>query len=113
MPAEETKQYGLRPARSVAEREKQLMALAVDLSEKRLREGTASSAEIVYWLKQASPQAQLERTNMEMQSKLLEAKIKDIESNRENGAAFAEAINAMRGYQPSPDDFIEGDYEEM
>ena len=40
-----------RPALTPEAREKQLVALAVDLVEKRLREGTASSQEVTHILK--------------------------------------------------------------
>ena len=53
----DTPQRAYKPARSPEQREMQMMALAMELSEKRLQEGTASASEIVYWLNQASPKA--------------------------------------------------------
>ena len=104
-----------RPARSPEQRELQMMALAIDLSEERLRNGTASSAEIVYWLKQASPQAILERRNIEMQNELLEAKIDAIRSEQKGNADYDRALNAFKGYQPhmDVDEIIEGDFREL
>lgn len=52
---------GLRPALSPEARENQMISLAVDLVEKRLREGTASSAETTYYLRLSGSKARLEK----------------------------------------------------
>lgn len=103
------KERRFRLARTPEEREMQMMALAVDLSEKRLRDGTASSAEIVYWLKQASPQAMLERQNLLLQNELLQAKRDAIIQEVNDEKIFKEAMDAFKGYLPtlSDDDDIE------
>jgi len=109
--AEKSEFNAIKPARTPEARQKQIMALAIDLSQKRILEGTASSAEIVYWLKQSSPQTQLELENLRMQTELLEAKIKAINDAEKDSASYLEAYNAMKGYKPT--ETIDGDYEEL
>ena len=65
---------GLRPALSPEARENQMISLAVDLVEKRLREGTASSAETTYCLRLSGSKARLEKEKLEEENKLLRAK---------------------------------------
>lgn len=104
----------MKRATTPEQRAQQLAALAVDLSEKRLREGTASSAEIVYWLKQASPQAQLERENLELQNKLLQAKRDAIIKEDEDDRIYREAMAAFSGYLPAGhNDVIDGEFHEL
>lgn len=87
-----------KPAANPDSREKQMINLAVDLAEKQLREGTASSQVIVHYLKLGTEKAKLERTMLESQMKLLEAKTESIEASK-HGAEIAEAaIEAMKRY---------------
>ena len=53
------------PAMTPEARENQMIALAVDLAEKQLREGTASSQVITHFLKLASSTERLEKKNKE------------------------------------------------
>lgn len=50
-----------RTAMSVEARENQMIALAVDLAEKQLMEGTASSQVITHYLKLGSTKERLEK----------------------------------------------------
>ena len=68
---------GLRPALSPEARENQMISLAVDLVEKRLREGTASSAETTYYLRLSGSKARLEKEKLEEENKFLRAKKKE------------------------------------
>lgn len=105
----------LRLPRDPQEREKLMMSLAMDLSAQRLQDGTASSAEIVYWLKAASPAAQLERRNLELQGVLLEAKAQEILERSKDDVDSAEVLKALKSYRhtPDPEDWEEGDFDEM
>lgn len=104
----------MKRALTPQQREQQLAALAVDLSEKRLREGTASSAEIVYWLKQASPQVRLERENLELQNQLLKAKKDAIIREGEDDRVYHEAMAAFSGYLPTAtNEIIDGEFREV
>ena len=51
----------MRPTLSPEVRENQMISLAMDLVEKRLREGTASSAETTHFLKLATVKSELEK----------------------------------------------------
>ena len=55
------------PATTPEGREQQLIALAMEATEKRIRDGTASAQELVHFLKAGSPTAKLERQILEKQ----------------------------------------------
>ena len=99
----------VRPALSPEARENQLIALAVDLVEKRLIEGTASSQETTHFLKLATTKARLEREILEKQKSLIEAKTESLQSAKRVEELYANAINAMRRYsgQGGEDDGID------
>lgn len=101
-----------KKARTPEARARQLQSLAVDLSESRLRDGTASSQEIIFWLKQASPERALELRNLALQGDLIQAKLDALKSEQQGNQAYLDAMDALRGYQPSRDEIIEGDYHE-
>lgn len=79
-------------------RESQLIALAYDLVEKRLREGTATSQETTHFLKLGSTKERLEKQIMEEQKKLLEAKTDALQSAKRMESLYEDAINAVRSY---------------
>ena len=97
----------LRPALSPEARENQMAALAMDLVEQRLRDGTASSQETTHFLKLVSSKAVLERDRLKEENKLLKAKTEMIESQKRTEELYADAIKAMRRYagQGEPDDY--------
>ena len=90
-------------------RETQLVSLAMDLAEKRLREGTASSQEIVYYLRLGSNRDKLEMGMLEAKNELLRAKTEAIKAAERTEELYAAAINAFRLYGGAGD---EGEYEE-
>ena len=93
----------MRPALTPDAREKQLTAAAYDLAEQRLLEGTASAQEIVYFLKMGSMREKAEREKLEEENKLLRAKTKAIEDEKDNKLLYEEAIKAMRNYSGNGD----------
>lgn len=97
----------LRPAITPEGREGQLVALAMDLAEQRLREGTASSQEVVHFLKMGSMKHQREMEKLEEENKLLRAKTEALESGKEIKALYEDALKAMRNYagQGDPDEY--------
>lgn len=80
------------------DRENQLIALAVDLAEKQLLEGTASSQVITHYLKLATEKERLEREILAEQAKLVAAKTEAIESAKQTEVLYREALSAMRAY---------------
>ncbi len=96
--SDKKKGRGSRPASNPEAREAQLVNLAVDLAEKQLRDGTASSAVINHYLKVASRRETLEREILEKQMKLIEAKAQSISKDREAEDLAKAAIEAMKNY---------------
>ena len=88
----------LRPALTPEARENQLIFLAIELAEKQLREGTASSQVITHYLKLGSTKEKLEREILTEQKKLITAKTEALESSKKVEELYAEAITAMKGY---------------
>lgn len=91
------------PAVTVEDREQQLIALAVNVAEEQLREGTASSQVITHFLKLGTTLAKLEREKLEKENELLKAKARALESAERSEAMYAEALKAMRKYQGADD----------
>lgn len=88
------------PAATPEERENQLIALAYDLVEERLRDGTATSQETVHFLKMGSLQKQYELEKIKRENELLAAKAEAIQSTKSSEELYANAIAAMRSYSP-------------
>jgi hypothetical protein len=88
----------LKPALTPEARENQLIALATNLVEQRLRDGTASSQETVHFLKQASAKARLEMERLKLENDLIAAKTKALANAEEMKILYEEALKAMRKY---------------
>ncbi len=93
-----------RPALSTEARENQMIALAVDLAEKQLIEGSASSQVITHFLKLATTKERLEREKLEEENKLLRAKTEAMQSAKHVEELYSDAIAAMRRYSGHDDD---------
>ena len=88
----------IRPALSPEARENQMISLAVDLAERQLQEGTASSQVITHYLKLGSTREKLERERLEEENKLLKAKTEQLQSMKRVEELYEEAIKAMKTY---------------
>ena len=88
----------IRPALSPEARENQMIALAVDLAEKQLLEGTASSQVITHYLKLGTQKEKIEREILEKQKELIEAKTQNLQSVQKIEELYTNALNAMRTY---------------
>lgn len=86
------------PATTPEGRENQLIALAMDAVEKRIRNGTASAQELVHFLKAGSPNAKYEREILKKQDKLLDAKTESLQSQKRIEELYENALSAMRKY---------------
>ena len=100
MESQSTKRQ-MKPALTPEARENQMIALAIDLAEQQLREGTASSQVITHYLKLGSTKERLEKEMIEKQKELIEAKTKNLQSAERIEALYTEAMNAMREYNGS------------
>lgn len=96
------------PATTPEARENQLIALATDLAERQLEEGTASSAVISHYIKLASSRERREQRKLDLEANLMQAKIDAIESGQRVEELYKGAINAMRAYQGED---VEEDYD--
>lgn len=92
-----------RPALSPEARENQMVSLAVDLAEKQLMEGTASSQVITHYLKLGSTKERLEKEKLERENELLRAKADAIQSSQRVEELYMNALNAMRNYSGNGD----------
>lgn len=88
----------IRPAIGQEARELQLTALAYDLVEQRLRDGTASSQETVHFLRLGSMREKLEREKLESEVKVANAKVAALEAQARNDELFKQALQAFTRY---------------
>ena len=89
------------PARTEEAREKQLVNLAIDLAEKQLEEGTASSQVITHFLKLGSTKDKIEKEILHEQKELLKAKTEAMQSAKRVEELYSQALEAMRSYSGS------------
>lgn len=92
------------PALTPEARENQLIAEAIDLAEKQITEGTASSAVICHYLKLGSTKAKLENEKLQEENKLLRAKTEALESQKNVEQLYKDAIAAMSEYRGVDDE---------
>lgn len=88
----------IRPAVTPEARENQLISLAVDLAEKQLMEGTASSQVITHYLKLGSTKERIEKEILEKQKELIAAKTESLQSAKRIEELYTNALSAMRSY---------------
>ena len=88
----------MRPALSPEARENQMISLAMDLAEKQLRDGTASSQLITEFVKRGSTKARLEQEILKEQKELIEAKTQSLQSAQRIEELYTNALDAMRKY---------------
>lgn len=88
----------IRPALTPEARENQMISLAIDLAEKQLLEGTASSQVITHFLKLGSSREKLEQEMIRKNQELVEAKKETLNSEKRTEELYAEALAAMRTY---------------
>ena len=100
----------IRPALTPEARENQLIALAVDLVEQRLLDGTASSQETTHFLKLGSMKNRLEMEKLQEENRLLKAKTEVLQSSKRVEELYTEAIKAMRRYSGQRDDDYDDEY---
>ena len=101
----------IRPALTPEAREDQLIALATNLAEKQLIEGTASSQVITHYLKMGSTKERIEREILKEQKEMIKAKTEALKSEKRIEELYAEALSAMRKY--SGQEVVEEDEEEL
>lgn len=88
-----------RPPTTEEGRDMEMINLAYDLVEQRLRNGTASSQETTHFLKLATEKSKLELEMAQEQTKLIKAKTEAIEATKNLEALYTNAISAMQRYR--------------
>lgn len=89
----------LPPARTPEAQENRMILLAMNLAEKQLMEGTASSQVITHYLKLGSSREKLEKQLLEKQMANLEAKTEALHAAKEQDSLYMEAIEALKAYK--------------
>jgi hypothetical protein len=87
-----------RPASTPESRENQMIALAVDLAEKQLLDGTASSQVITHFLKLATAKEKLEREILESKKELMKAQTENLQAAKRIEELYSNALKAMQHY---------------
>lgn len=80
-------------------REQQNIALAVDLAEKQLRDGTAGQSVIVHYLKLATEERKLEQLKIQQEIETMKAKADQARSQAHLEEVYEKALAALREYQ--------------
>lgn len=88
----------LPPAESPEARENQLIALSLDLAERQLLKGTASSQVITHFLKLGTVKATLENEKLMKENELLKTKVEALQSQQRSEEIYQQALEAMRTY---------------
>lgn len=100
------------PAITVEGREQRIISMAMDLAEKQIREGTATSQVITHYLKMGSSREQLEQQRLEHENLLLQVKAEQLASAKKVEELYGKALSAMRTYSGQGNDEDEDDYYE-
>ena len=100
------------PALTPEDREDQLVALAIDLAEKKLMDGTASNQIIAHYLRVGSTKERLEKEKLQKENDLLRAKTESYKSAARVEELYDKAISSMRTYrgEDSEDNYDDEDY---
>ena len=92
------------PALTPEDREDQLIALAIDLAEKKLMDGTASNQIEAHYLKLGSTRERLEKEKLQKENELLRAKTESLQSAKNVEELYKNALDAMRIYRGESQD---------
>ena len=93
------------PAATFEDREQQLVAYAVDLAEKQILEGTATSQVITHYLKLGTTRERLEQERLRNENALLKARLRATESGDDIKELYTQALAAMRKYSGSTETY--------
>lgn len=100
------------PATTPEGRENQVINLAIDLAEKQMLDGTASSQIITHYLKMGSSREMLEQERLRHENELTKVKIEMMAAAQRVEDLYALALNAMRSYSGQDPLELEGEYED-
>lgn len=98
------------PAISVDDRYDQLVSLAVDLAEERLRDKSASNQLIAEIIRYGSVKEKLQREKLSREAEVLRVKAEALESARRTEELYENAIRAIGIYDGSASEDDDYDY---
>lgn len=104
------------PAMTPEDREDQLIALATNLAEQRLRDGTASNQLIAEIMRLGTTKERLQKEKLQRENEMLRAKTEAIMAQKSTDQLYKRALDAMRSYAglTASDDFEDYDeYDEI
>lgn len=90
---------GTPTARTLEARENEMISLAVDAAEKKLRDGTAPTAIIVHYLRLGTVMAEKEKRELEEKIKLLEAKTESLKASKMDAEYYDNLVSVIKSYQ--------------
>lgn len=94
----EPKRLSGPPATTPEEREQQLTALAYDLVEQRLLDGTATSQETTFFLRLGGERERLEKEKLRRENLLLDARYEQAGKGDRMEELLERAVRAFKGY---------------
>lgn len=97
------------PAITIEARENQMISLADEEAERRIRSGKASDSLLIHYLKLGTTKNQLEKAKLEKETALAQAKVDSIKQAEQTEERYKEAIRAMTIYTGNGE---EEDYED-
>lgn len=103
-PVKGSESYIEPPATTREGRDAQMIDLAYRCAERRMRDGTASSQEIIHFLRLGTEQTQLEREKLRNENELLKQKRQVLEEGLRDNTDYANVIAHLRLYKGLDDD---------
>lgn len=89
------------PARTPEQLENYMINLAINLAEKKLKDGSAPSQLITHFLKLATTREKLENEKLRSDLRVAEAKIQQMQSAEDIARRYEDAMRAMKTYSGS------------
>lgn len=113
MPKASGKSRRQAPAETAEAREQQLINLAMNAAEEKLRNGTASNSIIIHFLKLGTAKAEYELEKLRADTDLAIAKRDGIEQQARIEELYSKAIEGMKTYQGTTfqEEYYDGDDE--
>lgn len=102
------KRKGGTPFKAMSDeaRETEMIALAMDNAEKRLREGTASNQLILHFLELGSSKGRIEREMLENKAELIKEQASAVKEGKETAADYRAALEAFTRYSGKRNDGV-------
>lgn len=94
-----------RPATTPQGRQNQMVNLAMEVAEKQLRDGTATSQVITHFLKLGTTIHEYELAKLKSETELRRAQVENMDSAKRTEQMYAEALKAMKSYAGQEDEY--------